>query len=120
MAKDENVCEDTRFTATNGASTNRKTSGANPNLEAGRILRYACVEMAAANPPVHATIHVVVNGKPVELKSAWVRGGHKGALKFPTYFPIPKRSSLFFAVRNDTGADRSMTAHWVTEARPRV
>lgn len=117
MAQEREVCEETKFTVSTGTETGRKTKGANVNLTPGRILRYACAEMAGTNPPVRVGIHVVVNGKPVELGSAWVRGGHKGALILLTYFPIPKRSVLFFAVRNDTGSDRTVTGHWVTERR---
>lgn len=110
------VCEDTAFIVADGASTNRKTEGANPEVAAGLRIRQFCVEMKAGNPPVLVGIHIVVNGKPVEIKTAWVRGGHEGALRWSGDWPVPKLTSLFFSAQNDTGAQRDMTAHWLTEA----
>lgn len=111
----EPVCHETKFIATAGASTTRKTAGAAPRLPEGLIIRIICVEMAPGNPPVRVGIHVIVGGKPVELKAGWVRGGHHGFLIWEGRFPIPKSTDFFFAARNDTGADRTLTAHWVTE-----
>lgn len=113
------ICHESAFTALDAAGTNRKTEGANPDLTAGHAVRWICVESGNGAPPVHVVVHIVAEGRPVEIRAKWVRGpsdhGGAGALIWDGYFPIPKGTSFFISVRNDTGENVPMKLHWVTE-----
>lgn len=80
------------------------------------------MEVGQNVPSLSVVVHIVVAGKGVEIKAGWVRGpsshGGAGALIWEGYFPIPKQTEFFIAVRNDTGAERVLTTHWVTEKMP--
>lgn len=112
------VCHETKWTVLNGTPNTRKTDGANPRIPEGLEIVYLCVEMPAGSGPVLVGVHVVVQGKPVEIETAWVRGGHEGSLRWRGEFPIPKETTFFFAAQNDTGASLVMSAHWVTRRVP--
>ena len=116
----EPQCLDSGFTLADGAQTNRKTSGVSPELIPGDIVRQVCVELGTAKGPCKVVIHIVVGGRPVELKVGWVRGapahGGAGALIWDAgRFPVPKDSFFFIFARNDTGGSLDFTMHWVVE-----
>ncbi len=113
------VCHESEFTLADAAATNRKTDKANPTLPAGVRLNYVCVELPTGSSPCRVVAHIVVAGKPVELKAWWVRGlpahGGAGALIWRGDIPIPIETDLFIAARNDTGGSLKFTFHWITE-----
>ena len=115
----EPVCHESFITLASGASTTRKTDGASPKIPAGLVVRWVCVELGNGSGPVHVVVHIVVAGKPVEIRAKWVRGpsdhGGAGALIWDGYFPIPKSTEFFVAVRNDSGSTADLALHWVTE-----
>ena len=115
----EPVCHEKFFVVGTGANSNRKTDGANPGVPAGLRLNYVCVELPSSSGPCNVTAHIVVGGKPVELKSKWVRGpsdhGGGGALIWRGDIPIPKATTLFIFARNDTGGELKFSLHWITE-----
>lgn len=113
------VCHERFFTLGDNAATNRKTDGANPGLPTGIRLNYVCVELPTGSAPCRVVAHIVVSGKPVELKAKWVRGppthGGAGALIWRGDIPIPIETDLFIAARNDTGVELKFSLHWITE-----
>ena len=122
----EPQCLDSGFTVGDGAASGRKTSGASPKLIEGDVIRQVCIELPTNSAPCHVVIHVIVGGRPVELKAGWVRGpsdhGGAGALIWDAgRFPVPEQSEFFIFARNDTGGSLDFSMHWVVErASPRV
>lgn len=119
----EPQCLDSKFTVADGASSGRKTSGASPKLIEGDVIRQVCIELPTGSGPCLVVIHVIVGGRPVELKAGWVRGypnhGGAGALIWDAGgFPVPESSEFFVFARNDTGGSLDFSMHWIVERGP--
>ena len=112
----ETICEESDITdLADGASTGLTTSGANPGLVIGDVLRQVCVELPAQNAPVQVTLHLNHFGFVLELKKRWVRGppGHSGfgALIWDGELVVGEDPSLFIAVVNNTGGTITIRTH---------
>ena len=107
------------FDTTAGATTTRKTEGANPDIPDGLRLRQASVELPVSSAPCLVVIQVMMKGKAVPLRTGWVRGGPTpgaiGALIWHGDLPTVKDMTFFIVVENDTGGNLRFSLHWVTE-----
>ncbi len=119
LRKGRVTCEGETFTLTTGAATNRSTTGANPRLDTGGILRMVCVELSNGSAPIHTVIHLFHEGTMIELTAGWVRGpsdhGGAGALIWRGRLDLGTEPKLFVYARNDTGATLDPTLHWLVE-----
>ena len=112
----ETICEESDITdLANGAQTGLTTSGANPGLVIGDVLRQVCVELPSQGAPVLVVLHLNHFGFVLELKRKWVRGpsSHSGAgaLIWDGELTVGENPSLFVFVRNDTGGTITIRTH---------
>ncbi len=108
------------LTLANGAVSSLVTPNAFVNLDQGGVLRHVSVYLGQDSAPVMVNINLVQGGNPIPLASGWVRGngamGEFDALVWDGEILLPRDPILSIIVRNDNGAEATITWSWFVES----